>query len=491
MRLDALFAHDPVSIDGGDGAADITGLTADSRTVRPGYLFAALTGSKDDGAAYIGDARARGARAILVAAGAAPDVTGAVRVLSDNPRRALARAAATFYGRQPDVAIAVTGTNGKTSVVSFVRQIWEALGLKAASIGTVGAVGPGAVRNLEHTTPDPVSLHALLAEFADQGVTHVAVEASSHGLAQYRLDGIHLAAGGFTNISRDHLDYHPTLEAYFAAKKRLFTELLPEGGGAVVNVDTEEGKEIARIARERRLAVVSTGRAGETVRLTAWERVGLGQRIRVAVSGDEHEIFLPLVGDFQTANALVAVGLVIAAGGPAEIAVRSLDRLTGARGRLERVALLANGASVFVDYAHTPDALANALIALRLYVSGRLIVVFGAGGDRDPGKRPLMGRVAAEHADIVIVTDDNPRSEDPAAIRDEVMIGCPDATEIDDRREAISRAVAMADSGDIVLIAGKGHETGQMIGGKTIPFSDHDEVLQAVSATQHERLADD
>lgn len=488
MRLGALFGPDiPVKAAWAD--CEIAGLAADSRAVRPGFVFAALRGVKADGARFVADAVAAGAAAVLADEDAAIDVPDGVAVVrAGNPRRALARAAARFYGRQPEVVVAVTGTNGKTSVVSFVRQIWEAMGLMAASAGTVGVVGPRGERPLAHTTPDPVALQALLAELDDEGVTHAAIEASSHGLAQCRLDGVRLTAGAFTNLSRDHLDYHASAKDYFEAKARLFRELLPEGAAACINMDSEDGKCMAEIARERGLALTTVGRHGTTLRLTGWSREGLGQRLVIAAEGSEHEVFLPLVGDFQASNALVAAGLVIAAGGPAGIAVRSLDRLKGASGRLELVAMTGAQAPVFVDYAHTPDALDNALRALRPYASGRLVVVFGAGGDRDHGKRPLMGEAAARHADLAIVTDDNPRTEDPAAIRREVMARCPDAVEIGDRAEAIERAMSGLGQGDVLLVAGKGHERGQTVGTRTIPFSDH-EVVRGLAGREDEREA--
>jgi UDP-N-acetylmuramoyl-L-alanyl-D-glutamate--2,6-diaminopimelate ligase len=351
------------------------------------------------------------------------------------------------------------------------------MGLAAASLGTVGLVAPGARETLAHTTPDPVTLHEMLARLAVEGVTHLALEASSHGLKQERLVGVRFTAGAFTNLSRDHLDYHPDVEDYFAAKARLFTELLLPGAGAAVNADSDEGSRIADLARQRGLIVTTVGRRGETLRLVHQERHGLAQRLIIESPGSRYEVLLPLVGDFQASNALVAAGLVLAAGGPEAVAIRSLEHLKGAKGRLELVASTDAGAPVFVDYAHTPDALKNALEALRPYASGRLVVVFGCGGDRDRGKRPQMGAVAARLADIALVTDDNPRSENPAEIRAAIMAACPGGIEVAGRAEAIARAIGMLEEDDVLLVAGKGHETGQVVGREVIPYSDHEAVL--------------
>ncbi len=466
----------------------ISGLTADSREARPGYLFAALNGVKTDGARFIADAVARGASAILAGDAVAVEADGRIPVIRDaNPRRRLALMAARFHGRQPEIAVAITGTNGKTSVAAFLRQIWEACGQAAASLGTTGIHFRHQDWPLVHTTPDPVSLHASLAELADHGATHLAFEASSHGLAQHRVDGIKLAAGGFTNISRDHLDYHPDFADYFRAKMRLFTELLQPGQPAVIDVDSEGGEEAAEIARGRGLLLVTTGRRGDSLRLLASERDGFGQRLEVQHEGSALQLALPLAGDFQAANALVALGLAIASGTPAGEAFAAAEHLQGAKGRLELAGRTAGGAPVFIDYAHTPAALETAILALRPYVSGRLHVVFGCGGDRDRGKRPQMGEIAARLADCVIVTDDNPRSEDPAAIRAEILAAAPAAIEIGDRAEAIAAAIHALRPGDLVLIAGKGHETGQIIGHRVIPYSDH-ETVAALLEGGRERL---
>jgi UDP-N-acetylmuramoyl-L-alanyl-D-glutamate--2,6-diaminopimelate ligase len=463
------------------GAKDvaISGLTADSREVRPGYLFAALPGTSVDGTRFIPQAIAAGAAAIIAGEAANDPGTGAF-IRAVNPRKLFAQMAARFAGSQPDIVVAVTGTNGKTSVASFVRQIWEAMGFRAASIGTIGVVGPEGEQYLQHTTPDPVKLHSTLAKLAAEHVTHLSLEASSHGLAQYRLDGVRIAAGAFTNITRDHLDYHATFEEYFKAKSRLFSELLPPGAAAVINADAPQADELEEIAKSRKLQLLTVGHKGREFKIVASRREGFGQHLVVAGPRLRHEFILPLVGEFQASNALIAAGLVIATGGEEELAMHALESLKGAKGRLDLVARSATGAPIFVDYAHTPDALENAIAALRPYVRNKLAVVFGAGGDRDKGKRPQMGAVAAKLADIAYVTDDNPRSEDPAQIRAEVLGGCPGGIDAGDRASAIRAAVAALGEGDILLVAGKGHEAGQTIGKTTVPFSDHDAVRAAV-----------
>jgi UDP-N-acetylmuramoyl-L-alanyl-D-glutamate--2,6-diaminopimelate ligase len=465
------------------GTADIavTGLASDSRRVKAGDLFFALSGARADGAKFVPEAIAKGASAVVVERGMAADGWQVPVIGADNPRRALAIAAARFHGRQPRHCVAVTGTNGKTSVASFVRQIWQSMGLSAASLGTIGVVGPNGEESLGLTTPDPVELHAILARLAgEQAVSHLALEASSHGLAQHRLDGVHIEAGAFTNISRDHLDFHPTFEDYFAAKMRLFAELLPAGAPAVVNADADRAQEVAAIARRRGLKPFLVGRSGGPLKLRSVGRRGLGQRLDIDAAGTTHSILLPLVGDFQAANALVAAGLVIATGGGEEPTLQALERLQGAKGRLERIGETDAGAVVFIDYAHTPDALQSVLQSLRPYVRGKLSVVFGAGGDRDPGKRPQMGRAAAKYADVAYVTDDNPRNEEPALIRAAILAGHPGATEIADRAEAIRAAVEGLEAGDVLLVAGKGHETGQIVKGMVRPFSDHEVVRKAI-----------
>ena len=454
----------------------ISGLTADSRAVKPGYLFAALPGSRTDGSHYITEALQRGAAAILVPEGAAQALSGTPVVEDADPRRRLALIAARFFGAQPEVAVAVTGTNGKTSVASFVRQLWEQMGYRAASLGTVGVVGPAGTQVLAHTTPDPIELHRILADLTGSGVTHLALEASSHGLEQRRVDGVRLAAGAFTNISRDHLDYHPSFEAYFNEKLRLFGELLPPGAGAVIDVDTKAGEEVAALAKSRGLTLISVGRSGETLRLISAEQDGFGQRLVVEHAQGETAFRLPLVGAFQASNALVAAGLSMATGAKPETVLLLLVNLRGARGRLDLTGTTRTGAPIFIDYAHTPDALAKALDALRPYVRQRLLVVFGCGGDRDKGKRPEMGAVAVDKSDVAIVTDDNPRSEEPAEIRREILAAAPGAMEVPGRATAVAQAIAGLGEGDVLLIAGKGHETGQIVKGTIIPYSDHDAV---------------
>jgi UDP-N-acetylmuramoyl-L-alanyl-D-glutamate--2,6-diaminopimelate ligase len=396
-----------------------------------------------------------------------------------NARRALARFAAKFYPRQPGVIVAVTGTSGKTSVAAFTRQIWTALGNRAASIGTIGVVSPGGETYGSLTTPDPVDLHRRIDALLDEDVSHLALEASSHGLDQYRLDGLRIAAGGFTNITRDHLDYHPSIEAYLAAKLRLFDSLIAPGGGAVIDVDHEHADAVVAAARARKLKVMTVGRKGEDIRVLRDSIDGFAQKLKLERDGQVFSVRLPLVGAFQVENALVAAGLAIATGSDVSAVFRALEELQGAKGRLE-LAGESNGAPIFIDYAHKPDALAKALEALRPYVAGRLIVVFGAGGDRDAGKRPMMGAIAAEKADHVIVTDDNPRSEKPAAIRAEILAAARGAVEIGDRGEAIQAAVAELKRGDVLLIAGKGHETGQIVGDRVLPFADHAAVIAAL-----------
>jgi UDP-N-acetylmuramoyl-L-alanyl-D-glutamate--2,6-diaminopimelate ligase len=456
-----------------------SGLTADSREVKAGDVFVAFAGSRADGLRFAANAARRGAIAIIGEAARPAALPGGTPYVQVKDARALlARGAAMLFPRQPGTIVAITGTNGKTSVASFTRQIWSALGKPAASLGTLGVTTPKGEIKGSLTTPDPVALHRLLDELADEGVTHLAMEASSHGLDQRRLDGVKLAAGAFTNLTRDHLDYHKTLEAYRAAKLRLFDTLLPPGAAAVVNGDSKEASVIAAIAEKRGLRLFLTGRAGRELQLREVERDGFDEILAVRAEGKDYRILFPLTGEFQISNALVAAGLAIATGANASDVLLALERLQGASGRLERVGDK-NGAPIFVDYAHTPDALATALDALRPYAK-RLLVVFGCGGDRDPGKRPLMGEIAVRRADRVFVTDDNPRSEDPAAIRRAILAGAPGAVEIGDRAEAIKTAVAELDAGDVLLVAGKGHETGQIVGDRVLPFSDQAEVRAAL-----------
>ena len=458
---------------------DLAGVSADSRSIKPGEAFAALAGTRTDGARFVAAAIAAGAAAVIAEQRpeGLPDDVAFVQV--PNARRALALAAARFYRRQPQVIAAVTGTSGKTSVAAFARQIWQALGHPAASIGTVGVVSPRGETYGSLTTPDPVALHRTLDQLAGDGVTHLAIEASSHGLDQHRLDGLHVRIGAYTNLSRDHLDYHPTLEAYFAAKLRLFSALIANGGAAVVNVDDEHASAVVQASRTRGLDVLTVGHRGDTIRIEAIERAGFAQTLRLRYGGKSFQVALPLVGAFQVENALVAAAIAVAASGRAEAVFAALGTLRGAKGRLE-LAGTRNGAPIFVDYAHKPDALAKALAALRPYAERRLTVLFGCGGDRDKGKRPIMGAIAIEKADRVIVTDDNPRSENPAAIRAEILASAPDAIEIGDRAEAIRSAIAALEPGDVLLVAGKGHETGQIVGDRVLPFSDHEAIAAAL-----------
>ncbi|MBM3545032.1 MAG: UDP-N-acetylmuramoyl-L-alanyl-D-glutamate--2,6-diaminopimelate ligase [Alphaproteobacteria bacterium] len=476
MTLGELMGPE-VSLPAPLAALPVKGLTADSREVKPGYLFAALPGTSNDGARFIDDAVKRGAVAVLTGQAVTGPNDDTPFIADADPRRRLALIAARFFGQQPETVVAVTGTNGKTSVVSFVRQLWAAQGFAAASLGTIGVVGPRGRETLKHTTPDPIALHRILAALAKDGVTHLALEASSHGLQQRRIDGVRLAAAAFTNISRDHLDYHRSFADYFAQKRRLFTELLPDGA-AVVDVDSDAGKEVAKAAKARGLRLISVGRAGETLRLVSCEIDGFDQNLVIEHGGRQTRVRLPLVGAFQASNALVAAGVCLATGSSNVLPL--LAELHGARGRLDLAGTATDGSPIFIDYAHTPDALAKALDALRPFVRNRLLVVFGCGGDRDKGKRPEMGAIAAAKADLVIVTDDNPRSEEPAAIRHEILAAAPGAIEIGDRSTAIAEAIHELKSGDVLLIAGKGHETGQTIGTTVIPFSDHDAVMAAL-----------
>ena len=466
-------------IDPRSAAIEVGGVTADSRAVKPGDVFVALPGTKADGLAFAAQAVAAGAVAVVAERAPSTPLPGALFVKVENARRTLALAAARIYPRQPKVIAAVTGTSGKTSVAAFARQIWSALGHQAASVGTIGVVTPTREVYGSLTTPDPVALQRTLSELADEGITHLAIEASSHGLDQHRLDGVRIAAGGFTNLSRDHLDYHPSVEAYLAAKLRLFEDLVADGGGAVIGVDHEHSAAVVAAARKRGLNLITVGRKGDGIRLVDAAIDGFAQRMTVTHAGKTYSLRLPLVGAFQIENALVAAGLVIATGGAPDAVFAALSSLQGAKGRLDLVGDR-NGAPVFVDYAHKPDALEKALEALRPYAKRNLVVVFGAGGDRDKGKRPLMGEIAARGAQRVIVTDDNPRSEQPASIRAAILAAAPGAVEIGDRREAIRAAVAGLEPGDVLLIAGKGHETGQIVGGHVLPFSDHDEAAAAL-----------
>ncbi|HEY4264483.1 MAG TPA: UDP-N-acetylmuramoyl-L-alanyl-D-glutamate--2,6-diaminopimelate ligase [Micropepsaceae bacterium] len=466
------------------GVQEFRGLAADSREVKPGFLFAALSGIRTDGAHFIEDAVTRGAVAVL----GTPEIATIAKNLgvrfigAANPRQRLAEIAAEFYGAQPAVIAAVTGTNGKTSVASFLRQIWAFQGRRAASLGTIGVDSPSGHVSLGHTTPDPVRLHAELRRLKEEGVDHLALEASSHGLDQYRLDGVKISAAAFTNITRDHLDYHASFAGYLAAKLRLFSELVREGGAAVVNADADHAQEFIAAAQSRGLRLLTVGRHGEDLRLIAQVPHVRGQDVTVRHPGGEQKISLPLAGSFQASNALVAAGLALALGDLAQDVFAALTTLKGAPGRLELVARTSQDAAIYVDYAHTPDAIETVLKALRPHVQGRLHIVFGCGGDRDRGKRSLMAEAAARLADEVVVTDDNPRSEDPAAIRREVLGGAPGAREMADRAEAIQYAVSSLREHDALVIAGKGHEDYQIVGTEVRVFSDRDEAVKAARA---------
>lgn len=465
---------------------NISGLTADSRTVKPGNLFAAFKGAAADGTRFVPSAVAAGAIAVLCSSETEAEVKAAVPetvavIAAAEPRQVFARMAARFFGRQPDTIVAVTGTAGKTSVAHFVRQIFQAAGHPAASLGTLGIVKPDGESYGGLTTPDPVALHRALAELEAEGINHAALEASSHGLDQYRLDGVRLTAAAFTNLGRDHMDYHATIEDYLKAKLRLFSELLPAGSPVVVDPGEKYADRVIEVAKSRGMPVFTVGEAARDLRLTGLKPSGAGQLLTIQTDRGEYKVTLPLIGRFQVSNALVAAGLAIAAGIGTGSALRALENLKGAPGRLELAGRTPSGGLVFVDYAHKPDALDNALAALRPFAAGELSVIVGAGGDRDPGKRELMGAAAARHADLVIVTDDNPRSEDPALIRKAVLCGAPGALEIGDRFEAICEGVRRLGSGDILCVAGKGHETGQIVGDTVIPFSDHEAVKRAIS----------
>jgi UDP-N-acetylmuramoyl-L-alanyl-D-glutamate--2,6-diaminopimelate ligase len=467
------------SVTGPDGDITVTGLTADSRKVKPGFVFAALQGVVADGRTYI--PRALDAGAVAVIGHDLPTIDAAAIDVAE-PRLALANAAANFHARQPAMTVAITGTNGKSSTVDFLRQIWASSGLQAASMGTLGAIGPKGHIDLGHTTPDPVAIHATLEQLHDDGVTHAAMEASSHGLAQYRLDAVKLGAVAFTNLTQDHLDYHNTMDDYRQAKLRLFTELAPKGCPAVVNADSDNRDAFEAAAHEAGLDLISVGWRGADLKIEELMPKATGQRLFLDWRGEKAAIDLPLIGEFQALNALTAAGLALATGTNLQAVAKGMATLEPVKGRLEYVGETKEGAGVFVDYAHTPAGLDVLIRAARPHTAGRLVVVFGCGGDRDKGKRPQMGAIAAKHADVVIVTDDNPRSEQAAAIRADIMTAVPDGFEIGDRGDAIRQAVTMLNKGDTLLIAGKGHETGQIIGDKIIPFSDQDTAIDALRA---------
>lgn len=469
---------------------EIRGLSVDSREVAPGFLFAALPGSIEDGRAYIDQAVAQGAVAVLAPIGTElKSYESPVQLITDdNPRRRLALMAARFHERQPKTVAAVTGTNGKTSVASFTRQIWQASGLKSASLGTLGLTPNRLDAPKSLTTPDPVELHRCLAALAGDGIDHLVMEASSHGLDQYRLDGVNVSAAAFTNLSRDHLDYHGDMDSYLAAKLRLFSDLLSPDGTAVINADLPIADELRRTCAARGIEVMTYGVAESDLRLLTQEPVAEGQRLLIDVFGQAKAITLPLAGTFQGANALAALGLALATGVELKAALDALTHLEGVPGRIELAARTASGGQVFVDYAHTPDALETVLKALRPHTQRQLSVVFGCGGDRDRGKRPMMGEIAGRLSDSVYVTDDNPRGEDPAAIRRDILAAVPNAKEFDDRGGAIAQAVAALGPGDVLVIAGKGHESGQIVGDRILPFNDRDVARAAVTRLESGQL---
>ena len=480
MRLAAL-CDDRLSLRG-SGEVEIGGLSLDSRRVRPGDLFAAMPGTRTDGARYVAEAQRAGAAAVLgdLAAVAATELPALV---AEDPRAALARVAARFFGRQPATVVAVTGTSGKSSVAVFTRQLWAGLGLRGASLGTLGLQTSDEAGDGSLTTPDPITLQRIAAELAADGVEHLALEASSHGLDQHRVDGLHLTAAAFTNLSRDHFDYHGSPAAYFAAKRRLFAELLPRGAAAVLNADVAEFADLRGLAAERGLRLLDYGAAGAALRLRHRTPTAHGMELEVELLGRRHRFAIGLVGAFQAANLLAAAGLVIAGGAAVEAVLPLLANLRPPPGRMQLVARHASGAAAFVDYAHKPEALAKALEALRPHTRGRLVVVFGCGGDRDAGKRPLMGEIAARHADMVVVTDDNPRSEAPGPIRAQILAAAPGAVEVGDRGEAIRTAFAGLRAGDTLLVAGKGHETYQLVGDQVLHFDDAEVVRAAALST--------
>ena len=471
MRLGALLPNA-----GKAGDEIVTGFALDHRKVAPGTIFGAFQGARVNGEDYIEAAIAAGAIAIVARPEAS--VKGVLHVADANPRRAFAALAARYFAPFPATTVAITGTNGKTSTAELARQLWQAAGHRAASIGTLGVTtGYDSVSPRDGTggltTPDVVTFLATMAGLAREGISHAAFEASSHGLDQYRTEGLPVTAAAFTNLSRDHLDYHGTMEAYFAAKTRLMSDVVDAGGHAVIWAgDGDWSARMIAAARQRGLTLLTVGETGETLKLIKRTPTALGQDLVIEAGGQTYKIALPLIGAYQAANALVSAGLVIATGGDIKQTLGNLARVSGVRGRLERAVITRSGAAVYVDYAHTPDAIIAACAALRPHVTGRLIIVFGAGGDRDAGKRPLMGEAAAAHADVVVVTDDNPRSENPAAIRASILSATPGGQEIADRRRAIAAAITMALAGDIVLIAGKGHEQGQTVGDRVLPFDD-------------------
>lgn len=476
QRLSRIVPNEHITIHGPD--QDIVGITADSRTVRPGYLFIAIPGTKHDGTSFIAEAVSRGAVAVLAPTGYLP-LPNITTLITDDVRSAVSVIAANFYPRQPETIVAITGTSGKTSTAQFTREIWQAMGEKSASIGTLGLITADEERYGSLTTPDAITLHQLLDECVGKGISHVAMEASSHGLALHRLDHVRVKAGGFTNLSRDHLDYHETMEAYLAAKLRLFKEVMPKGGAAILNADIPEYPLVAEAATQHGLNVISYGKNAKDIRLLDAKLDAKGQILQVEIFGKTGNIPLPLIGAFQAWNGLCALGLVIGSGGDVQKAIAGLSKVSGVPGRLQLAGQTQKGGAVFVDYAHKPDALDNVLQALRPHVAAhhgaKLGVVFGCGGNRDKGKRPIMGEIATRLADWVIVTDDNPRHEVAAVVRQEILSGCMGGApveEVGDRAKAIEIGISKLGSGDVLIIAGKGHEHGQIVGDVTLPFDD-------------------
>jgi len=485
MKLSKLHSDEALCRD-----VKITGITADSRAVKAGFLFAALPGTQHDGADYIDEAIKAGAVAILCHPDAVQDNEDVTWISDQIPARRFAHLAAGYFGRQPGTIAAVTGTNAKTSVASFTRQIWEHMGEAAGEIGTLGIQAPGIARATGLTTPDTVTLHSAMGDLCDAGIDHVVFEASSHGLAQYRLDGINVSAAAFTNLTRDHFDYHGSAENYFYAKARLFGEVMKPGGVAVLNADCKIVMDVADICWARGHRMITVGHHSGDIRLLRQRTSDAGQDITISYRSEIYDLTLPLIGSFQAMNALMAAGLVIGCGGDVEKTFKALAYLKAVPGRMEQAGRHGSGARIYVDYAHTPDALEVVLSAIRPHVSSKLSVVFGCGGDRDKGKRPLMGGIAAKLADRVYITDDNPRSEDAAVIRDEIMSACPDAREITGRAEAIAEAVNDLEKGDILLVAGKGHEQGQIIGDHIRPFDDRSEIRSAIAASRYQDSSD-
>lgn len=467
---------------GFDSDAEVTGLTCDSREVKPGYVFAALPGTVTDGRKFIESALEKGAGAIL----STGEIDLPVPYLaSDEPRLDYAKMAATLYAGQPETLVAMTGTNGKSSTVEFLRQIWAYAGRQAACFGTLGVQAPKGYRPLTHTTPDAVALHKTLSKLTNEGVTHAAMEASSHGLDQYRLDAVKVTASGFTNLTQDHFDYHTDAEDYFMAKARLFTELTPADAPVVINTNDEYGQRLVKMCEKRGQKVMQVGWSGQDIRIDEVMPRAASQIVTLVAMGDRHKIELPLAGEFQVLNAVSALGLALVTGVKMETALEALENLHGVAGRMERAGQTKEGAPIFVDFAHTEDGLDKLLRSVRPHTMGNVIVAFGCGGDRDPDKRPKMGKVAAKLADDVIVTDDNPRTEEAATIRKAVLEGCPNATEIGDRASAIREAIRRLGPQDCLVIAGKGHEQGQIIGTEVIPFSDVEQVKLALKELGH------